>query len=350
MIEIPSTGQVLMVETRDAGAVGTIDECIHTGWLAWVNHHGQPYYTSPQTPPVWLRSTAKPFQAIPFVAALHQTGRLSDATDAMLAVACASHVGSPVHQQAVQALLGLGGLQETALGCGVHPPLDKPTRRKVQAARVNAEQHGHAPPAYALLGHNCSGNHAGQLVASVLNRWPLAGYKQTTHPVQQAFAQQVSQVLGANAVQGVGVDGCGIPTVAMGLAELARLYAGMEGYSPHMPRLLAAITNQPNLFGGSNRVDSAIVAASEGQLIAKVGADGVMAVCHRQLQQGLAIKVAHGGERPRNTTLVAVLQHMGWLTPAQCQHPVLAKLLSPTRKNGHGTAVGTIHYPCLANL
>ncbi len=350
MDSITTMGDTLMVETRHTLAGNALVECQHNGWLAWVTHSGQSHYLSPQTPTVWLRSTAKPFQAVPLLAAAQQAGRLDEITPSMLAVASASHVGSLVHQQAVTALLAVAGLDESALGCGQHPPLDKSTRRQIQAQRVMAEKTGEPAPAYSPLGHNCSGNHAGQLVASVLNAWPLSDYRAPQHPVQQAFVNNVTTALDANSIQGVGVDGCGIPTLAVCLPDLARLYADIEAYSPYMSAILAAIASQPVLFGGTQRVDSAIVEATDGVILAKVGADGVMAVCNRQKQEGLAIKMAHGGERARNKTIVAVLQHIGWLTPAQCQHPVLAKLLDTTRKNGHGKVVGGVQFPCLAAL
>src|SRR5947209_432965 len=95
--------------------------------------------------PVFLRSAAKPFQVMPAVlsGAIERFGL----EERELAVMCASHSGEPRHQEAVLSVLAKIGLEESALHCGVHPPLHEPTA--VQRNRLGL---GSTPAC-----NNCSG-------------------------------------------------------------------------------------------------------------------------------------------------------------------------------------------------
>src|SRR5215211_3959704 len=73
--------------------------------------------------PLFFRSSAKPFQAVPLVA--------SGAADAYgftteeLALASASHNATERHQAVVASMLRKAGLQESDLQCGIASPLDE---------------------------------------------------------------------------------------------------------------------------------------------------------------------------------------------------------------------------------
>lgn len=336
-------GEPLLTETRTTLTGQDMVDCVHLGGWAWVTAQGHCHYLTPQTPPVWLRSTAKPFQAVPMVQAFASAGRNHELTAAILAVASASHVGTPAHQHTVESLLSRVGLTADALHCGYHPPLHKPTRRHLQMQRIQAKESGEEPEPYSALGHNCSGNHAGLLAACVLNGWDIATYTHSEHPVQQVFLDLLSQWLGPDAVSGVATDGCGIPTVALSLSSLAQLFGAMPQIADMKP-IVEAIAAEPVMFGGKTRVDSAIVQATGGKVIAKVGADGVIAASHVGKAEGLALKIAHGGELPRNRAFVTVLRRLGWLDAKACEHPVLVSLLDTNRRNGHGQLIGQLHH------
>lgn len=83
---------------------------------------------------VFFRSSAKPFQAIPLI----ESGA-ADAfgfTPAELALACASHYGSPEHQRQVAAMLGKIGLSEDYLQCGCSLPIDRDEAARIVAGEV----------------------------------------------------------------------------------------------------------------------------------------------------------------------------------------------------------------------
>src|SRR5262249_41049778 len=102
-----------------------------------------------------LRSSAKPFQALPLA-------RAYDDLDAReLAIASASPPALPDQLAAVRLLLARAGATEHDLECG--PAGDPPSR----------------------LNHNCSGKHAGMLAACRAHGWPTEGYRLAEHPMQQ---------------------------------------------------------------------------------------------------------------------------------------------------------------------
>src|SRR5512142_3297512 len=112
------TVQPLLEVTR-----GQIVESVHYGSIAVVDSNGKliAAYGDPQTV-TFLRSSAKPFQVLPFV----ERGGVEyfSFTPRELAIACASHEGSDLHVQTVEGIQKKVGVQESQLQCGVHMPGD----------------------------------------------------------------------------------------------------------------------------------------------------------------------------------------------------------------------------------
>src|SRR5512139_2250404 len=102
---------------------GNLVESVHDGSIAVVASNGRliSTYGDPQTV-AFLRSSAKPFQALPFV----ERGGVEffGFTPRELAIACASHEGSDLHVQVVKGLQTKIGVEESQLQCGVHLPGD----------------------------------------------------------------------------------------------------------------------------------------------------------------------------------------------------------------------------------
>jgi L-asparaginase II len=197
------------------------------------------------------------------------------------AISVASHNGDTEHVAAAQSILDESewGLMQT--------PLDVPLvqfGRQVRRAR--------------RWYHCCSGEHAAILRGCRLKGWDRAGYTLPQHPLLQSYVDVLRRWLGPDwTPQRVARDGCGLPTTSNTVSELAILYAGLAATRDE-DWIWEAIVRHPDLVGGFNRLDSSIIKAGEGRVIAKEGADGLlgMAILHPDYPDGLGIvvKIAHG--------------------------------------------------------
>jgi L-asparaginase II len=201
----------------------------------------------------FLRSSLKPIQAVPLVEGY------DDLTDAEIAIACASHQAEPAQLDAVRTLLARADASVDDLECGT------------QEGRPEGK-----------LGHNCSGKHAGMLAAFRAHGWPQHPYRMPGHPLQQRVAQLVGSSRTA-------IDGCGVPTFALTLREMADLFA-------RTPRRIAdAMRARPELVGGANADDTDLMRALPGW-IAKRGAEGLFCALSPD-GVGWAVKVEDGASR-----------------------------------------------------
>ncbi len=146
--------------------------------------------------------------------------------------------------------------------------------------------------------HTCSGEHAALLAGCKARGWEQAGYMLPHHPFFQAYLEQVRRFLGADwRPLRLARDGCGLPTMANTVGELALLYAGLVQQRDE-DWIWEAMQRHPDLVGGFNRLDSTILKTSGGRVLAKEGADGLLglAIEHSDYPDGLGvvIKIAHG--------------------------------------------------------
>ncbi len=118
---------------------GNIVESIHFGAIAIVDTNQKLLYSygDPQTV-AFLRSSAKPFQALPFV----ERGGVEHFgfTPRELALSCASHETAQIHLDAVKALQEKIGIHESDLQCGPHLPGDPEMLKNVIIHQHHADR------------------------------------------------------------------------------------------------------------------------------------------------------------------------------------------------------------------
>jgi L-asparaginase II len=103
---------------------GNTVESIHDGAVAVVDVTGKliAWYGDPNAT-TFLRSSAKPFQALPFIESRgHEAFGL---TPKEIALLCASHSGTDEHVAVARSIQAKTGVQEVELLCGVHEPMDR---------------------------------------------------------------------------------------------------------------------------------------------------------------------------------------------------------------------------------
>ena len=307
----------MLVEVVRSGFV----ECRHRGSVVALAADGSvAFEAGVPDQPVLPRSSNKPMQAV----AMLRSGLELDGE--LLALACASHSGEPLHLDGVRAILAGAGLDESDL----QTPPDYPVDEVEKLAYVAA---GGKPAALVM---NCSGKHAAMLATCVRNGWPTETYRSAEHPLQQAVRAAIEDLAGEK-VAATGVDGCGAPVFGFSLTGLARAFRsialGVPGSAEH--RVAAAIRRHPRWLGGSRRDVTRLVEGVPG-LIAKDGAEGVYAAA---LPDGraVALKVEDGGQRARPPVMSAALSRLG------VEAPVLDELAGAALLGG-GQPVGDVRF------
>lgn len=269
-------------------------ESCHFGVLSVVGRDGAPAFELGIPAAAFLpRSTVKPFQAI---AALRAGVPLRDAS---LAVAAASHGGSPEQVAAVLEILAPAGLGEDDLQCPAALPRDPDARVAAQCAGAQPRR----------LWYNCSGKHAAMLAACVASSWETATYLDPDHPLQRLIRATLEEFAGP--VSHVAVDGCGAPLFSVTLRGLARAYHRLVTAEPGSDarRVADAMRAFPHLVAGTGQPDTELMRLMPGAL-AKGGAEGVLVVA-APTGEAVAVKVADGSDRPAMLVALAALARIG---------------------------------------
>jgi L-asparaginase II len=320
------TNPVLIEVTR-----GPLVECVHRGTLAVVSAAGEIAVSLGAVDhPVFPRSAVKGLQAMPLI----ETG----AADAFglrpghIALAAASHAGTERHVAVARDMLARAGLNESALACGVHPPLDEAAARALWAT-------GQRP---GVLHHNCSGKHAGMLATARYMREDIDEYWSLEHPVQQRIGAVIEEVAQVSLTPGVcGIDGCSVPNWALPVRSLAFAYARLAAGANlsaarklSARRIMDAAWAEPELAAGIGRLDTHVLTILKGEAYIKTGAEGVYGGVFPGLGLGFALKIDDGA--PRASDAVTRLVVEAFLPAARGKVPL------KTLKNAQGKDVGVI--------
>ncbi len=274
---------------------GTLPEITCYGALAWVRGSKLWHQRGAGDQPYFLRSLAKPLQLRCWAGELE-----AFLTPQQQVLAVSSHNGEAQHLAVAQSMLAADEahwLQTPACG-----PLSG-------AAVRETSWH-----------HPCSGNHAGVLRLCKQRGWDLASYREEQHPFHQQSLAALAAGAGAfGGIKALATDGCGFSTPAFTLGAMAALYADFAARRDENG-LWGNCGKFPSLLGGTGRLDSQIIRAGRGEVFAKEGADGLLALAvnSRRFPEGIGvvIKLAHGRdvscmEALARTILSALGYHQG---------------------------------------
>jgi L-asparaginase II len=280
---------------------GDIDESVHRISAVVTDADGT-LIASAGSPELvtYFRSAAKPFQLWPLV---RDGGVAHFGLDSeMLALACGSHNAEPAHRAVGARWLEHVGLAEADLSCGGHASLSSRVAREMIRTDVVPTP----------LWSNCSGKHAALLALARLHGWPLAGYTTRGHPVQDAVAASLAHWSGLPvAALQWGEDGCTAAAAAMPLTGIATAWARLGATEePAMATIRAAMLAHPTMIAGSDRLDTVLMEAWPGRVVAKVGADGVYGAALPTLGLGIGLKVEDGHFPSAGYALMAILAQL----------------------------------------
>jgi len=323
------TAQPLFETTR-----GRIVESIHYGSIAVVDSSGKliSSYGDPQMV-AFLRSSAKPFQALPFV----ERGGVEHFgfTQRELSMSCASHNGSALHVQTAQAMQKKVGIEESNLQCGTHMPDDVD---EFKSMIVNNRK---PTPNY----NNCSGKHTAMLAHAKMRGLPLENYLDINHPIQQDILASFAEMclFPVSKVE-LGTDGCSAPNfavplynAALGIAQLCDPHDVSEARAAACRKITSAMTAFPEMISGYGEFDEQLMRVGEGKIVTKRGAEGYQiagilpgVIAANSPGIGIAFKVSDGdasrmadnlvtSNRVRPAVVLEILRQLGALSSKQEQ-------------------------------
>jgi len=318
-------------------------ESVHRGSVAVVDEEGAltAFAGAPQAG-IYLRSAAKPFQAMALLdAGGEKAFRLGSDEIALL---CASHGGEPRHVRVARRLLERGGFTADDLACGAHAPMHEPSARALIAA-------GERPTA---LHNNCSGKHAGLLLACRLRGLDPEGYWNPSHPIERVVVERLGIFCSVVSSRiGIAVDGCSLPVFHLPLAALALAYARLCAVSRPGGRMGAGVRERirramwesPGMVAGKDRFTTEFLEAGRERWIGKEGAEGVYAIGLAPRKSGdkalgIAFKLEDGSSRARDAVALDILARLDRLPDAA--RAGLSPHLAPIVTNARGLEVGRI--------
>lgn len=324
---------------------GDIVESIHCGALAVVDVSGRlvASYGDPDAV-TFLRSSAKPFQVMPFLE--HGGQAYYHLTPREIAIMCASHAGTDDHVSVLRAIQLKAGVTEADLLCGVHIPFHEPTAEALRERKERPTPNR----------HNCSGKHTGMLayvrmVERVLHGAPLGeaaapandgatealDYIDPRHPIQGEILQTMADMCAVPVGEiRLGTDGCSAPNFALPLRQAALGYARLcdpaGGQVANGARLAAcqtitaAMTYNPDMVSGPTFFDTRLMEVGRGRIVVKGGAEGYQgiglmpgALGPGSPAMGIALKIGDGDLRgkARHAVALEVLRQLGALSETE---------------------------------
>lgn len=301
-----------------------------------------------------MRSSAKPFQAIPFV----ERGGVEhfNFTQKELAISCASHETAQFHLDTIKAMQAKTGIREDHLQCGTHLPGDSAMLRMVIKQDIKPT------PNF----NNCSGKHTAMLAHAKMRGLPLENYLDHAHPIQQDILAALSEMCEFEKEKiELGVDGCSAPNFAIPLVNAALGMArecdprGLsESRATACRKITTAMTTHPEMVSNYGEFDCELMTAGSGKIITKRGAEGfqiigLMPGVYGESGVGIAFKVTDGdasrmndnlesSARVRPAVALEILRQLKALNEAQLKS---LSGFGPTRelKNHRELVTGELH-------
>lgn len=286
---------------------GTLEN-VHYGAVAVVDETGKVVHKAGDEQFVtFLRSAAKPFQAIP--AMKRNVPGVYGLTGREAALFAASHRGEAFHIEALESMYRKIGIDEEMLHCCATYPLNEDAK---------AERHRAHEPKRRIF-HNCSGKHAGLIALSKHMGWDEQSYYEPEHPIQREIIETAAYFaeVPAQSVK-TGIDGCGLPIYALPLHKIALSYLKLacpdliaDPATRDAASAIAKLMNEnPLMIADTKFVCSTLL--GDANLAAKGGAKGVYGIGLRKERLGISLKVSDGAEHVWPCIIASILERIGY--------------------------------------
>lgn len=278
--------------------------------------------------PFSLRSCMKPMQ----LAAISEIIEAYNLNEQEIAVISASHVGEKIHTDSVLSILKKCRLTERDLLCPVQEPLSAEAKNDLIKKNVKPK----------AIHNNCSGKHAAILAFCKLKGFDTKNYNNTEHPVQKLILNFTANICDIPVEKcQITTDGCTLPVLAMPLENFAKGFLNLFTNQKYQ-KIKTSIINNPYCYGGKKRLDSELVAASKGRIIAKVGAGNIL--CSVDLKKNISyvFKITDGDNYARGLIAVDFLYKKGLFSQAEKQR--LDEIFCPFLSDETGKILGKTEF------
>ncbi len=309
-------------------------ESIHYGAIAVVDSWGKLLYSVGDSNFVtFLRSSAKPFQALVVVES--GAAEAFGLTQQEIALISGSHNGEKKHVRVVRSILKKIGLNKSYLQCGTHVP-------------HHYTALGITPPnkRFSSLQHNCSGKHAGMLAVCVYEGWSLKNYLNPRHRLQKLILKKIAELCEYPKRKiKVGIEGCGAPTFALPLKNMAIGFSKLVSFRSKdqitfqsLQLVADSMWRYPEMVSGKGRLDYQLAVVSNGNILAKAGAEALHCAVILDKGYGLAVKILDGSRRALAPASIEVYRQLGVLNQKQLKD--LGDFVAPSLHDHQRKKVG----------
>ena len=232
--------------------------------------------------PVWMHSTAKPIQLLPFLN--RGLDRKYSLTKEEVVLLSSSHLAQPQHIDALLSIFRKAELHEEDL---ILPPAAPQGKRSYHNWLKSL---GKMEKRY----HPCSGNHAAMMLLQRELTGSTSGYEQIDSPTQQEILQYIEAYTETKAL--LMEDNCGIPMYGVPLHKIALSY---QKFAASPSRSIAggfidAVHTAPVMLEGDGCIST--ILCSDCHLIAKTGINNLLAIGSQSKHVGVAINAENGWE------------------------------------------------------
>ncbi|WP_256759297.1 asparaginase [Cohnella sp. WQ 127256] len=309
-------------------------ENVHYGHVCGVNDSGDTAYQYGN--PEWItfmRSAAKPIQAIPFF--LEGFDEKLGFTSEEKAIMMASHRALPYHVEALESMLSKLGLDEQSLVCKPTYPLDAEARDVLVAE--------HKPQ--RRIYHNCSGKHLGVLAYCIGMGHSLDDYYSADHPAQKRIAQIAAELSECPVEEiRIGTDGCGFPVFGMPLKNMALAFLKLacpdliedKQLKQAVEKVTALMNTYPKMISADYLICPNLL--MDDNIVAKGGAKGIYCFALKKERLAFALKVVDGSEDEWPIAVASILEQIGY--PNKDTIARMYKIGSPEIRNDNGLVIG----------
>lgn len=230
--------------------------------------------------PVWMHSTAKPIQLLPFLD--RGLDRKYSLTPEEVVLLASSHLAQPQHVDTLLSVFRKAELKEQML---ILPPS---APQGIKSYNNWLKNSGKMQKRY----HPCSGNHAAIMLLQRELTGSTDGYEQLDSLAQREILQYIQEYVGTKAL--LGQDNCGIPTYGVSLRQIAVSYLKLVTASlgGSARRFVDSVHVAPVMLEGEGCIST--ILCKDRNLMAKTGINYLLAIGSRINNIAVAIKAEDG--------------------------------------------------------